>query len=658
MSALAEHATNISAMRRHLGPISCAIALGIVAVSVAPATSSAQAAAPGEPCQGMRSISETTLSSGLAGSPLGDGSCWVEQPYPFGDQGEAVTDASCEPGVSAVAQQVIESCYLTVTSMAFRAWNQGLAATEPTLSSSAASNPFGVWQFNGVSWSPSFEFPGSKTCSGHTVVWAGKLDYWLIGSEGPPAPAWSNICRFDGEHNEWEPLELPEAVRKTGPPPSKTEEEEGKVPKPAGEITSASCFAWNNCWFFGTHGVVVHWNGQVLSNASPDPSQQSLLGEYTDAVTRQGLTGEDFGVAVARTNEEANSREPLQTLTGGAPPAQLYGSSGGAFSALAFTPFTEPLTGDPFRTDLVAVDLDSAGQGWVAGNPTSRQGAESQPPPSPLEPVSSTGEASACTGPPAERFTGGSSGSPAFRWSSISVIPTTGEALAGGEMTPAAALSGAPNEDGAPEPVITQANCQGTTTLTRFRIEDPTSTGNEAPPDRTGRVSTIAANATNDAWAATTHGELVNNQFEPPHLYRLTDGQPPEAPGETYPPTEPQRQKEEEGEPDPVTFVLEPPPPSPAPEPPATVTKSKAVKLPAAVYDVKAKLHTATHNGHVTLSLYLTFKLRRSVTIGAHALRHGKVVSVAKPRHFAGRSGVLILILNRKHWPTSVKFVS
>jgi hypothetical protein len=171
-------------------------------------------------------------------------------------------------------------------------------------------------------------------------------------------------------------------------------------------------------------------------------------------------------------------------------------------------------------------------------------------------------------------------------------------------------------------------------------------------------VSAIAANATNDAWAAATIGRLANNEWEPPRLYRLTDGQPPEALAETYPPTEPKRQKEEEGEPEPPTFVLEPPPPSPSAEPPATVTKSKAVKLPAPVYDVKAKLHTTTRKGHIILSLYLTFKLRRSVTIGAHALRHGKVVSVAKPRYFTGRSGRLILVLNRKHWPTSVKFVS
>jgi hypothetical protein len=86
------------------------------------------------------------------------------------------------------------------------------------------------------------------------------------------------------------------------------------------------------------------------------------------------------------------------------------------------------------------------------------------------------------------------------------------------------------------------------------------------------------------------------------------------------------------------------------------VTKTNSVTLPAAVYDVKAKLHTAKDHGKLILSLYLTFKLHRPVTIGAHALRHGHVVSVAKPRHFAGHSGQLILVLNRKNWPTSVKF--
>ena len=85
------------------------------------------------------------------------------------------------------------------------------------------------------------------------------------------------------------------------------------------------------------------------------------------------------------------------------------------------------------------------------------------------------------------------------------------------------------------------------------------------------------------------------------------------------------------------------------------MTKTSTVTLPPAVYDVKAKLHTIKRHGKLYLSLYITFKLRRAVTSGAHALRHGHVVSVAKPRHFAGHSGLLILTLNRKHWPTKRK---
>ena len=88
------------------------------------------------------------------------------------------------------------------------------------------------------------------------------------------------------------------------------------------------------------------------------------------------------------------------------------------------------------------------------------------------------------------------------------------------------------------------------------------------------------------------------------------------------------------------------------------VPQTKNVTLPAAVYDVKAKLHETKRHGHIYLSLYLTFRLRRPVTIGAQALRRGHVVAVPRPRHFAGRTGLLILSLNRKHWPTNVNFIS
>jgi hypothetical protein len=244
----------------------------------------------------------------------------------------------------------------------------------------------------------------------------------------------------------------------------------------------------------------------------------------------------------------------------------------------------------------------------------------------------------------------------AFLWSSIAAVPGSGEALAGGRMRRAAAGSG-PNEDATVgEPVIVQAGCEGATTATRFRIDDPSQLGMgfEAPADREGSVTAIAANATNDAWAATSEGRLLGlgaNEPEPPHLYRLTNGEAPRAPEGND-----EEERPSETEEDKAILVIEPPPPEPPPETPPVVTRAHTITLPAAVYDIKAKLHTTKVHGRLELSLYLTFKLRRPVTIGAKALRDGQVVSVAKPRHFTKRTGRLILSLNRKHWPTSVKF--
>jgi len=619
--------------------LACCIALGALVTLAAPATGSAALSSAAEPCAGTKSISETTLSTGLPGSPPAGAPCWKEvQPYPFGtEEGEAVNTAKCAPGAPVVEHQVLESCYLKVTSMAFRAWNRGLAATTGI---GGVENPHGVWFYNGSIWESSPGFPGPKTCSGHTVVWAGKKDYWLVGSEPGRNKRWEDLCRFDGVNLQWEPLSIPQATLEHASAVLKTAPST-EFPKPEGQITSAACFAWNNCWFFGTAGTVVHWDGETLTDASPEPSQHSLAGDYSGAAAREGPSGELLGLAVATPNGATGKGPPSPTL--------LYGSSGGAFSSLAFSPLPIPLAGEPDTTNLVAVDLDSAGRGWVAGDPAELTGAAQ---PAPLQPVAGTDAASPCAGPPAERFTNSLSGSTGYLWSSgaVSVIPADGEVIAGGELRTGTSPA-------VTEPVIVRAGCDEETTVTRFRVTDAKSPRSEVPGDETGRIEAIAANANNDAWAATNFGQLAggpsNNEFEPPHLYRLTNGASPEAPEGNDEETRPSKEKQ-----DAVIEELEPPPPAPPPETPTTVTQTKTVKLPAAVYDVKAKLHTAKSHGHVNLSLYLTFKLHRPVTVGAEALRHGHVVSVAKAQHFRGKTGQLILQLNRKHWPTNVKFVA
>jgi hypothetical protein len=206
------------------------------------------------------------------------------------------------------------------------------------------------------------------------------------------------------------------------------------------------------------------------------------------------------------------------------------------------------------------------------------------------------------------------------------------------------------------EPVIAQVGCDGAATLTRFRVPEAQGSSQLVPADRAGGVTAIAANATNDAWAATSKGIPLSGK-EPPRLYRLRNEQPPAAPEGNDVETRPLPLEEELPIP-----PLEPPKeeePAPAPTTTATtVTQLPSITLPAAIYDVKVKLHKVKRHGRTYLSLYLTFKVLRPVTLGAQALRHGRVVSHARARLFTGKTGTLILSVERKRWPTSVRFVS
>ncbi len=588
--------------------------------------------------------------------------CWVDvQPYPFGTSGGPVSGQACAP-VAGSGVSPDNSCYLVVTSLAFRSWNYGLAATFG--GGKNVNNPFAVWHYNGSRWFPDPTFPGRAVCKGDTVLWAGKLDYWLIGTIGP---SWPALCRFDGVAYQWEPLPVPSTTLAHVP----TDPAQGGAPA-TGAITSGACYAWNDCWFFGTYGVVVHWDGTSLSDATPGASQTT----FTSAVAREDDAGDEAGAAV--------------TLYPGSPSAipipQLFSSTGGPFSPLSDFALA---AGDDAATDLQAVDVDAGGQGWVAGNPTGfasvlhAETAATNPiqiptyasapalwgpalsDPAPLVPFSASGSTDDCSGPPASRFrdtwnaqtprtpTG------TFLWTSISVLPSTGGALAGGTTRPATAGAGR-NQDAQAEPVLVRADCDRNTVETVFRVPDATYTPTDSaaapavPADREGLVTAVAALATNDAWATTSIGVLTGpgsqasrvDYYEQPHLYQLTDGQAPDAPaGDDNEPPRPLNLQADQ-----PIIVIEPPPPPPPPPAPVTVTKPpKPTKtLRPAVYDVRV-----TRKG---LDLYLSFKLRRATTIGVQALRDGRVVSSTRLEHFSGKKGVLVLKLNRRNWPTGIRF--
>jgi hypothetical protein len=247
-----------------------------------------------------------------------------------------------------------------------------------------------------------------------------------------------------------------------------------------------------------------------------------------------------------------------------------------------------------------------------------------------------------------------------YLWSSVAAVPD-GSFIAGG------AVGSIPTGGGQQsEPVLFQASCsnpaQAKTTL--FRIPDPTnpSDGTLVPADQEGYITAVAASATNDAWAASSDAQetLQTPQgpyTEPPHLYQLTDGQPPDAPaGDDNEPRPVATQQEA------TVFVIAPPVVVPAPPPATTATvttetsTTKTVRLKAAVYDIAKKPKLRKISKH-SFRLSITFKVRRKVTIGLDALYHGRVVSKSGLKTFTGHSGTLAVIVERSRWPTGLKFV-
>jgi hypothetical protein len=610
-----------------------------------------------------------TTDPSAAATPTPGNPCWTDvTPYPFGADGNEVdpSSGSCgtpdnlQPGPGYQGDFGGNNlCYLRADSMAFRAWNRGLAAVRLK----DGTTPFGVWLFNGRRWFPDPTFPGQSTCSGKTVLWAGKLDYWLVG-----AGAWGRLCRFDGVSLQWEPLPVPKAALAHVPVVTTKDNVAGS---PAlGGINTGACFAWDGCWFFGNFGVVLHWDGQALSDASTGlVASPWLRGDFTAAVARTDPAGRPFGFAVTNSGPNEPQGSQLPSRPDGTPPAQLFGSTGGPFSALSFSPPTAPVPGDPYRTDLVAVDFTPQGGGWVVGNPVgatfsglSGRGLRTAQP-APLTRLDAGGTPFLCPGYDGSTFAFEDPPRDTYIWSSVAALPGTGVAVAGGGVKPVAGGTNPNNRAGLPEPMLVRADCGRAPIITRFVIPDPFDADQahaaHIPADRSGDRAVVAATAANDAWAATAFGAVVrpdgsgtiNNQR--PHIYRLTNGQPPLTPaGDDYEP------RPSIFKPDPPVYQVLPAP-TPAPTPitqTVTKTQTKVVKKPGkpAIYATKAKLQRSRTGA---FTLVISFKVRAPITIGAQALRRGRVVSSTGLKRFKPKSGQLVLRLDPKHWPTKIKFV-
>jgi hypothetical protein len=628
--------------------------------------------------QTLSTSGSTTLTTPTSPTP-GD-PCWTDvEPYPFGYDGNPIDPNNLSAYCAQYVDLQNDPCYLYVTSMAFRSWNRGLAAVT---AGSGASTPFGVWRYNGTRWYPDPTFPGSTVCPGNTVLWAGKLDIWLIGGGGKSG---DTLCRFDGTTDQWEPLSVPAATL---------------ADVPGTDITAGACFAWDDCWFLGTGGAVVHWDGNALSNATPGlgpgpllDSSPWLAANYTDAVAATNAAGQPFALATAALELSTNTGNPPVTEPDGTPAPQVFGSTGNQFSPRASsTALSSPTATSP-GTDLEAVAFDAQGDGWIAGNPASPVAASPTPTeaagnvfgqksaysgPSLLTPISASGAAQSCPGsaPSASLDLAQTSydsditatTAPFYLWSSIAAVPagdgSSPSAIAGGQLGYLTSTRhGHTTEYSGPftEPALLQVSCDGSPIITRFRVSDPSGLSSTLyPADDSGYVTAVAASAVNDAWAATDPTDVLpagamQQINEPPHLYQLTDGQTPDAPAGND--VEP---RPEPGTSEPTVFEFAPPVVT------TTVTltstsqkqtkgKVKKVRLKPAVYDIRKPKLAAASGGAYTLSI--SFSVRRSVKLGLDALRHGRVVSSSGVKTFSGHSGTLKVRLTRKAWPTALSFV-
>jgi len=560
----------------------------------------------------------TAANPQSSSSPSPGGPCWTDvEPYPFGADGGPADPTAGDCGDDA--------CYLPVESMAFRSWNRGLALV---------SGNYAVWTYNGSFWEPNASFPGQSTCQGNTILWAGKLDYWVIGVSDRESN-WTALCRYDGVDQTWESLPIPPSALAVVP----NNADGTKYP---GSITAGVCLAWNNCWFFGSYGVELHWDGTSLTGEPAGLGVSPWLEtDYQAAGSATDAGGQTVALAVGDATTGApgaTQPPPLATQPNGAdgPTVSAFAGEGFDYTSL-----------DPAGTTRVAVALGSNGDGWITG--------ESQTETTPGSGTVATPELTAVSGAGDTLDCPNASGTPvALRllWSggALAVLPD-GDALAGGTL-----------ETQPSQPVLVDVPCSGTPTLTEFVGPDPTAadpaTAPDVPADEGASVTSVSASAANDAWAATGvgHVQIPNSDLldtQPPHLYQYTDGQAPAAPAgddnETRPVTE-------TSEP---TLFTSPPPVIVTTRPAATVVKKpgkhkvKTEHLLASVYAFRFSRPTAA--GHGLYKLVLTFKLRRPARLDVEALRGKQVIASTGMRRFHSRSGRLVFLLNPKRWPTGWK---
>jgi hypothetical protein len=494
----------------------------------------------------------------------------------------------------------------SVADLQFYAPNRGLLITGGT-----ATVAKGLYVYDGSGWRSYATVCGSAT---GRIAWAGADEFWTVSDPAIPTAtgeAALTLCHFNGGTVTGS-YAVPDGIADAYT-----------------RMTGAACASPTDCWFAGdartaangahTGTFHLHWDGARIAIVDgPAGRGATSLATSAGKVYETLAQGARFDGGAAAINAPSGAPALLQTLTAAA---------GQAPDAYQPRPVPDVAAGD---TELLSASSDGT-QLWVGGGGAS-SGPQYGDDPAPRPPLLARGVAGgAVADVPLRTLPDGTALSETAVFDHVAAIPGTDQAWA--------ALD---EHDEA-------GNIQARARLVRVAADGTILEDVRLPGDGQvlGAIESITCTGPTDCWAATVRGWLFHwtdgtpqAQDTDPAFTRLVtqrpaDGRTPVFTPDTLPVDD--------------SLLYAPPSDAALPAPILAEDDGTPTTLKALLARIRSKL--LKHN-----VLRVSFTLRRTARVGLVASRRGKTVARAKVRTLRPGRRALQLKLNKKHWPTKLRF--
>jgi hypothetical protein len=486
----------------------------------------------------------------------------------------------------------------------FRAPNRGVLTTGGT-----DLFPAGLYTYDGASWHQLATVCGG---AGAQVAWAGPHELWTVADPAIPAQGISavTLCHIvDGQ-----------VVGSYGVPDSRTDS--------YALMTAAACRGPADCWFAG------------IARTSADGRRRGTFHLHFDGASLL-IVDAPYGRGV--TDLVAHRGALVETLVNGAEPFAAKAAVGPVEAVPHLVQRINPdgFAADPFLpapaedvpadgVDLLGADSDGD-RLWIAGGGSSSGADGRGEEPVLRAPLLATATDGALSEIPLGPLPGGAALPADARPADVAAIPGSDEAWVALERSPEHASAGARAR-------LLRVRADGAV-LEDVRLPD---TGQVL-----GAAYHLACPAPADCWMITSRGWLFHwtDGTQPPVdadpafagiiTARPADGRTPQYTPDALPIDDSQ--------------LFAPPATEEPPAPTVEATGVTTTRLPALMRQIRTKVVRRT-------LLVVSFRLTRPARVGLVASRRGHIVARAKQRLLAPGKRELRVKLNRRHWPTKLRF--